>query len=325
MTDVLTLSEQDVRASGILAPAVATATMREVLLAKAAGTAVDAPLTTLPVDLVAGHRFVAHPASIAAELDVAGVKWIGANTANPQLFGLPRATATVVVNDRTTAVPCAVVAGTAISATRSAAVCAVAAEVLVPIASPRIAFIGAGVCGREAALHLAAVFPGLTGVSVFDISAEAARDFAAMAELRDLDIRVCVDAEEAVVDADVVVLATSDAVTPYVAPQWLAPNAVVLSISLNDLTTDTVAAAGRVVTTDAGLLDYRFSSTARAVEEGRLRADQVLFLEDLLERVSTPQDRVRGPVLFDLWGLGMFDLALAARAAGLTGAMRPAV
>ena len=67
-------------------------------------------------------RIMAMPAYVGGEFDVAGLKWIPSVPDNPERHGLPRANALVLLSERTTGLPLAVMDGTVVSAMRTGAV-----------------------------------------------------------------------------------------------------------------------------------------------------------------------------------------------------------
>ena len=305
------LTAADVRTSGVLSPDVAVDVMRRTLAAKRAGVAVDSPLSTLTLG-EPGHRFVAHPASLE---DIAGVKWIGANPENLR-HGQPRASASVLLSDRQDGRSRAVVEATSISAARTAAIGALAVEALAsPTAAFSVGVVGAGVSSLAFVDTVIALYPDLVRtVTVFDLAEEAGARLVETLRERGVAATVAGSVEEAVTAHEVVVLGTSDAVTPYVTPTMLDGVRLVVAISLNDLTETAVATSGRWVTTDRQLLAYDLSSTARAVRSGAVSPDRIELLEDLMVDPASG-DRPEGErIVFDLWGLGMFDIALAAAA-----------
>ncbi|OUZ11581.1 hypothetical protein BHE97_04380 [Aeromicrobium sp. PE09-221] len=305
------LSADDVRESGVLGPAVAVDLMRRTLAAKRAGSAFDSPLSTLAVG-EPGHRFVAHPASLE---DIVGVKWIGANPENLR-HGRPRASASVLLSDRQDGRSRAVVEATSISTVRTAAVGALAIESLVPTSAPvSLGVVGAGVSAQALVETVIALHPTLVEtVAVFDVDEKAADRLVQTLRGHGVGANVAASVERAVVSHEIVVLATSDAVTPYVTPEMVVGVRLVIGISLNDLTEAAVRTSERWVTTDRQLLSYDLSSTARAVRAGAVSADRIELLEDLIPDSPPGHRPERERIVFDLWGLGMFDVALAAAA-----------
>ena len=73
-------------------------------------------------------RINALPGFLGGDINMAGIKWIGSNPENPHKYGLPRASALIILNDPVTKIPIAVMDGTVISAVRTGAVTGVAAK-----------------------------------------------------------------------------------------------------------------------------------------------------------------------------------------------------
>ena len=90
-------------------------------------------------------RIMAMPAYIGGEFDVAGLKWIPSVPDNPERNGLPRANALVLLSDRATGLPLAVMDGTVVSAMRTGAVTGLAVRHLAVPGSRVACLLGAGV------------------------------------------------------------------------------------------------------------------------------------------------------------------------------------
>jgi ornithine cyclodeaminase/alanine dehydrogenase-like protein (mu-crystallin family) len=193
----------------------------------------------------------------------AGVKIINASLGNTQR-GLPRADGLVILFDTETGRPTCVMDAALISATRTAAVSAVAIRTFQRSAAHSLAVIG---CGRLAAAHLTLLLrdmPALEEVRVFDISAPAATAFAArhadLATSCGAELSCAASARAAIEGADVVLpVTTVGAHEGYIEPSWLGEHTVVLHVSLDDLLPDAVLQAGTLVVDDWGLVssDHR--------------------------------------------------------------------
>jgi len=150
--------------------------------------------------------------------DALGAKLV---TFYPQNQGIHTHHATILLFDPQTGEPLVSMDGRLITEMRTAAVSAVATEQLARSDASVLAIIGSGVQTRS---HLEA----LRLVRVFEeVRVWSPRNAAAFA--RQFDIRATASAEEAVRDADVVVVATTSK-TPVLSGEWLSPGAHVNAI-----------------------------------------------------------------------------------------------
>ncbi|MGH2995504.1 MAG: ornithine cyclodeaminase family protein [Gaiellaceae bacterium] len=139
---------------------------------------------------------------------------------------IPSHQALIALFDPETGSPLAVMAGTRITATRTAAASALAVRTLAREDSRVLAVLGAGVQGRS---HLEAV----PRVLAFDEVRVASRTRAhAEALARDFDAAAATSFEEAVRGADVV-CACTHASDPLIRGEWLAPGMHVSSVGAN--------------------------------------------------------------------------------------------
>lgn len=254
-------------------------------------------------------------------VDTAGTKIINASLGNPDR-GLPRAAGLIVLFDPLTARPRSLLDGTAISALRTAAVSTCAIEELAA-ATGVLALIG---CGPLAAAHLnlmVARLPELTEVRLFDRVPERAAALGASVDRAALDVRVVRGAEEAVRGADVVVPVTTTT-EGYLPMAWLAPGAVVVNVSLDDVLPDVVRGAGLVVVDDWGLVaadDRRL--LGRMLRRGEIHGPREpkpagparridAELGEILVGVHPGRTERDDVVLVNPFGMAIADLAIAA-------------
>ena len=122
-------------------------------------------------------RIIALPAYLGGACRIAGVKWVSSFPDNLQL-GIDRASAVVILNSTQTGRPEALLEGSVISAKRTAASAALAAQCLLEgIEVHRVGMIGCGVINFEIARFLWAVFPGTKSFILFDQDEARARQF----------------------------------------------------------------------------------------------------------------------------------------------------
>src|SRR3712207_7480905 len=122
-------------------------------------------------------RIIALPASIGGSVRVDGLKWISSFPENVA-SGIPRASAVLILNDHDTGYPIACLESSIISASRTAASAAAAADWLSRGRSggrpTRVGFIGTGLIARYVHTYLAATGWSFDEIGVHDLSADSA-------------------------------------------------------------------------------------------------------------------------------------------------------
>jgi thiomorpholine-carboxylate dehydrogenase len=186
-------------------------------------------------DLSAGR--VVQPLRMAMEMPAAGGVYLLKPALTPDALatklitlipgnadrGLPTLLATIVLMDPATGETLAVMDGTWITALRTAAVSAVAADALAPEGAKVVAMLGSGVLARTHATALRAVRP----VTEVRIWSRNPANVAACA--KDVDGVACASAEEAVHGADMVCTVTH-ATEPVLKGAWLKAGAFVAAV-----------------------------------------------------------------------------------------------
>ncbi|MGN6377550.1 MAG: hypothetical protein ACTHNU_01225 [Gaiellales bacterium] len=194
-------------------------------------------------------RIMAMPAYVGGEFDVAGLKWIPSVPTNPSR-GLPRANALVLLSDRETGLPVAVMDGTVVSAMRTGAVTGVAMRWLADPAAEVACLLGAGVLAHTQLAALEAVLPELREIRVYDPDLERSSRFAARRHgAAGPRVQAVESAQQAVRGAAVVVPATM-AVEPSFETDWLEPGVTVCLVSSLDGPLDLHAATDLLVVDD---------------------------------------------------------------------------
>ena len=88
------------------------------------------PFPNMPVN-GPDRRFMAMPAYVGGQTDMAGVKWYGSNVDNREK-GLPRSILMVMLNDKETGAPLSLMSGNLLSAYRTAGIPGVGVKHLAP-------------------------------------------------------------------------------------------------------------------------------------------------------------------------------------------------
>ncbi|WP_308424705.1 2,3-diaminopropionate biosynthesis protein SbnB [Longimycelium tulufanense] len=284
--------------------------IEEAYLTHGAGRSVNPPSYFLRFPERPDDRIIALPASLGGDVSVDGIKWISSFPGNIR-ENLPRASAVLVLNDPATGYPFACMEASVISATRTAASAALAADRLHrdrPRAR-RVTFFGTGLIARY--IHDFLVGTGWTfdTIGVYDQSPEYATAFRDHLT-RDGDarhVKIHHSAESAIRDSELVVFATT-AVAPHVREaSWFSHNPTVLHVSLRDLSTDIVLASSNVVDDVEHCLKANTSPHLAEQETGSRSFVAGTLYDILVGRLALPSDR---PIVFSPFGLGVLDLAV---------------
>jgi len=275
-----------------------------------AGDSVNPPSYFLRFPDRPNDRIIALPASIGGQARVDGLKWISSFPENVAA-GIPRASAVLILNDHDTGYPFACLESSIISATRTAASAALAADWLSRgRARPtRVGFFGVGLIARYIHTFLAGSGWSFDEVGVFDLSADSAAGFRGYLEQSGTAGRITVhdNAEDLIRSSDLVVFATV-ASQPHVENvSWLEHNPLVLHVSLRDVAPEIVLASTNIVDDVEHCL--KANTSPHLAEQLTGNRD---FLHGTLDdvmagRVTVPADR---PVVFSPFGLGVLDLAV---------------
>ena len=265
----------------------------------------------------AAGRIIALPAYLGGPEPVAGLKWISSFPSNHNL-GLPRASAVIVLNSTETGVPEAILEGSAISAARTAASAALAADALK--ATPeRIGLIGCGLIGRETLSFLRHYHPHSNwDVRLFDLEkrrAAALADYCQNA-YAPVTAKVASSSTEVLATCSLVILATT-AATPYIDDlSSVRTGATLLHISLRDLAPEVILGCRNIVD------DVEHVSREKtSIHLAQMLKGDVGYIDgtlaDVLRGRVPPRRSPNDVVVFSPFGLGILDLAVAQMVAGV--------
>ena len=275
-----------------------------------AGDSVNPPSYFLRFPDRPSSRIIALPASVGGHIRVDGVKWISSFPENVAA-GIPRASGVLILNDHDTGYPFACLESSIISATRTAASAALAADWLSRGRQRprRVGFFGVGLIARYIHTFLTGTGWSFDEVGGYDVSADSAAGFRGYLEQFGTAGRVTVhdSAEELIRSSDLVVFATV-AAEPHVSDlSWFAHNPLVLHVSLRDLAPEVLLASTNIVDDVEHCL--KANTSPHLAEQLTGNRDFLLgTLDDVMAgRVTVPADR---PVVFSPFGLGVLDLAV---------------
>ena len=201
----------------------------EAFASLARGSAQAAPKSVMNIG--PGHVFQAKPAVLRGT-NLAGMKWFGlvpsAQTSGPSISSV------IVLSDMTTGGTLAIMGGNWITATRTAAMSAIAAQSLARTDCESIGFVG---CGVQAHSHLDAlrlVLPKLSRVTAYSRTEASAARLAHAASALGMTAGTTREPRRAVEGMDVVVTSVPEAASEleFLDTAWLAPGAFVSAVDL---------------------------------------------------------------------------------------------
>jgi ornithine cyclodeaminase len=274
------------------------------------GDSVNPPSYFLRFQDRPADRIIALPASLGGSVRVDGLKWISSFPENVAA-GIPRASAVLILNEHDSGYPFACLEASVVSATRTAALAASAADWLSRGRErpARVGFIGVGLIARYIHTFLAATGWAFDEVGLHDLSAQSVAGFRGYLERSGTRGRVTVyDEPEALIRASDLVVFATVASRPYISdPSWFAHNPLVLHVSLRDLAPEVILSSTNLVDDVEHCL--RAETSPHLAEQQTGGRDFLLgTLADVMTgRVRVPEGR---PVIVSPFGLGVLDLAV---------------
>ena len=267
--------------------------------------------TFLPFPGQPQDRIIALPAYLGGERPIAGVKWVSSFPENLQL-GIDRASAVVILNSPQTGRPDAVLEGSVISAKRTAASAALAAQCLLSGNKVgRIGMIGCGLINFEIARFLLAVFPEAETFVVFDKDEARAKQFENKCQriFDGIDVEIAKDVNAVLRDSPLISIATT-ALTPHIGGlHECCQGSAILHVSLRDLTPDVILSCDNVVD-DIDHVCRAQTSVHLAEQRVGNREFIRCTLADILRRRAPARNGSETVSVFSPFGLGVLDLAV---------------
>lgn len=260
------------------------------------------------------NRIIALPAYLGDGFGVAGMKWIASFPGNVKK-GFARASAVLILNSAATGLPEAILESGLISARRTAASAALAAQLLRKGKDTDSAgLIGTGVINFETARFLSRAIPGISTFRLFDLDRERAESFAGRLQemlrgVGEARVEVVEDPRELYRGCPLVAFATT-AVKPHVTDLAdCQPGATILHTSLRDLTADVILAADNVVD-DADHVSRAQTSIHLAEQQTGNRDFIRCTIADLVTGEAPAKKSEDQISIVSPFGLGVLDLAV---------------
>ena len=265
-------------------------------------------------------RIIALPAHLGGAVQISGIKWISSFPEN-RASNLARASAVLILNDAATGYPVACIEASLISATRTGASAALAAEHISP--NPfegTLGIVGTGVIARTTFEWLLFRNWKFRKISLYDADRKEAEQFSKwLREQHNLRADIEDRLEGALSDASLI-LFTTTASKPYLADETLLKHApTVLHLSLRDICVNVVLASQNIVDDVDHCLKAGTSLHLAETATGNRNFVSGTLVDVLERKFKLDHDR---PRIFSPFGLGVLDVAVgnfvleAAKASG---------
>jgi alanine dehydrogenase len=298
---ILYLSEADVAAIGITPDALREA-VAAAFEAKSRGQGAAAPKSVMT--LGPGHVFQAKPA-ILQETGYTAVKWFGLVPAGSTPG--PSISSTIILSDIPSGMAVAIMGGDWITAKRTAAMTAIAAQSLARKDSASIGFVGAGVQGHSHLEAMLRVLPGLKRAVIASRTDKSADALAAAARAAGLEARTTREPREAVEGLDVVITTVPEGTArlEFLDPDWVAEGAFVGAVDLARSWMREKLRSFDLLVTDEHEQTRVLTASGRMTYAGPYEADLADLCGGRFAGRGTPQQRV----MFNYSGHALSDLA----------------
>ena len=276
------------------------------------------------------RRFMAMPAYLGGKYQMAGMKWYGSNCEN-KASGLPRSILMMMLNDKDTGAPLALMSANLVSCYRTGAIPGVGAKYLAGKDSETVTIIGPGVMGRTCLLAFLSVCPKITTVKVKGRGLRSLHAFEEFVKKECPQIQqviVCDSMEEAVKDSDIICVTSTAPVKeidfPYIAEDWVKKGALICLPSAARFDDDFLISRCKKVVDNYKLYEawaeefpypsYEMvqiigSKFTDYLHEGRIQREDIVDIADIINKKHPGRESDDEIIVYSVGGMPVEDIA----------------
>ena len=275
------------------------------------------------------RRFMAMPAYLGGSYQLAGMKWYGSNVDNKKV-GLPRSILMMMLNDKDTGAPLALMSANLVSAYRTGGIPGVGAKYLARKDSKVVSIIGPGVMGKTSLAAFVSVCPNLDTVKIKGRSQRSLDAFTRFIreELPQIkNIEICDSVEAAVKDSDIISFTTTvrDDVSsfPYINGDWIKKGALISMPSAARFDDDFLAGCKLVVDNsklyEAWEEEYPYPTYPQVQiigtkftdlkHDGKIEAEDIIDITDIIEKRHPGRTSDDEIIVYSVGGMPVEDIA----------------
>lgn len=276
------------------------------------------------------RRFMAMPAYLGGRYQMAGMKWYGSNMDNRKK-GLPRSILMMMLNDKDTGAPLALMSANLVSSYRTGAIPGVGAKYLARKEAKTVAIVGPGVMGRTSLSAFVSVCPELDSLKIKGRGQKSIDDFQEFVRKecpQIKDIKVCETVEDAVRDSDIVSMTTvvrDDISTfPYIDESWIKKGALISLPSAARFEDDFLANRCKLVVDNYKLYEaweeeYPYPSYEQVQiigtkftdlkHEGKISKEDMIDIADIITGKHPGRESEDEIIVYSIGGMPVEDIA----------------
>lgn len=276
------------------------------------------------------RRFMAMPAYLGGEYQMAGMKWYGSNVENKKQ-GLPRSILMMMLNDKDTGAPLALMSANLVSSYRTGGIPGVGAKYLARKDAKTVAIVGPGVMGKTSLAAFVSVCPHLDTLKIKGRGQKSIDSFIEFTKKECPQIKnitVCDTLEEVVRDSDIISMTTvvrdDVASFPYINGEWVKKGALISMPSAARFDDEFLAKKCKLVVDNAKLYEaweeeYPYPTYPQVqivgtkftdlVHDGLIQASDIIDITDVIQGKHAGRENDDEIIVYSVGGMPVEDIA----------------
>ena len=276
------------------------------------------------------RRFMAMPAYLGGRYQMAGMKWYGSNIENKEK-GLPRSILMMMLNDKDTGAPLALMSANLLSSYRTGGIPGVGAKYLARKDAKTVAIIGPGVMGKTSLSAFVSVRPGIDTVKIKGRGKRSLDSFVKFVKEecpQIKNIEICDTIEDAVRDSDIISFTTTvgnkEAEFPYIAESWVKKGALISMPSAARFEEDFIVKRCKKVVDNYKLYEaweeeYPYPSYDQLQiigtkftdlkHEGKIKREDIVDIADIITGKCAGRESDDEIIIYSVGGMPVEDIA----------------
>lgn len=261
---------------------------------------------------------------------MAGMKWYGSNIENKEK-GLPRSILMMMLNDKDTGAPLALMSANLLSSYRTGGIPGVGAKYLARKDAKTVAIIGPGVMGKTSLSAFVSVRPGIDTVKIKGRGKRSLDSFVKFVKEecpQIKNIEICDTIEDAVRDSDIISFTTTvgnkESEFPYIDESWVKKGALISMPSAARFEEDFIVKRCKKVVDNYKLYEaweeeYPYPSYDQLQiigtkftdlkHEGKIKREDIVDIADIITGKCAGRENDDEIIIYSVGGMPVEDIA----------------